>query len=97
MQLNELAKALSSETRLKIIKILSEKELSALEVHEVYERTYKEGKHRESIYRELEKLVEVNILKKIYNEKEKKIVYKLAIQKIVIDLPTQRVEIIPKK
>jgi len=97
MQLNELAKALSSETRLKIIKILSERELSALEVYEAYERAYKEGKHRESIYRELEKLVEANILKKVYNEKEKKIVYKLAIQKIIVDLPTQRVEIIPKK
>jgi Fe2+ or Zn2+ uptake regulation protein len=91
----KLAKILSSETRLRLIKILSnEKRLSAVEVYNIYKRLYDDVKHRESIYRELEKLVDVKILTKEYDKRMKKLVYKLHTKEIIIDLLNLQIKIV---
>lgn len=86
MDLKIGCKALSSDTRLKIIKIIIEKgPLSSKEVHSEFIKRH-ENKRRESIYKGLEILREANILEKQYDDSETKIVYKIMNEKLKIDL-----------
>ena len=71
-----MARALRSEVRVRLLKILSEGELSAIDAFRKYNEHF-ERKHRESIYRDLELLVACEMLKKKYDEKRKEIVYTL--------------------
>jgi len=90
MDLTKVCKALSSDTRLKILKILVDKNLSAANVFKEY-RKRDDKRHRESIYRALEKLVDAEILRKEYDEKGKEIVYVLEHKEFTIDLINQRI------
>jgi len=87
----ETLKALGSETRLRILRLLANKKLSAANVYREYVRNFHDRMHRESIYRALEKLVNAEILNKEYDEKEKEIVYGLRYKKLTIDLVNQRI------
>ncbi len=91
MDLMEVGKALSNETRLRLLQLLADKSDSASGVHERYVNEYDDRKHRESIYRALEKLVEVQILTKEY-QKESGLVYHLANEQLVVDLRELSVE-----
>jgi Fe2+ or Zn2+ uptake regulation protein len=87
MQLKELGKALNSQTRLKLINLLiTNPPLSSSEIASLYNTTYKENKRRETIYRELEMLVSVNLIEKKYNPKEKKLNYHLISRKLELNL-----------
>ena len=92
MSIMQIASALSSETRLKLIRIISNNQLSAVEAFKIYNKTYNEKKHRETIYRELESLVKSNILNKSYLKNKKKIVYELVSEKIIFDLLKNQIE-----
>jgi len=91
MDITKVCKALSSKTRLKILKILVDKKLSASNIYKEYNRIYREKRRRESIYRALEKLVEAEILRKTYNDKEKEIVYELKHKELTINLLDQKI------
>ncbi|KAF5051186.1 hypothetical protein DSECCO2_421820 [anaerobic digester metagenome] len=84
-----MAKALSSETRLKILKLLAEGEASAVHVYKVYNERFSDRRERATIYRELEVLYKSNFLVKTYKEESKEIVYRLAARSINIDLVAQ--------
>jgi len=45
MSIMQIASALSSETRLKLIRIISNNQLSAVEAFKIYNKTYNEKKH----------------------------------------------------
>jgi len=78
---------LKSKTRVNILKILDEKSLRAIDVYKEYKALFKaDAKHREFIYKEMERLVEAGILEKKYNTEIKGITYKLRFKKISIDL-----------
>lgn len=83
MNIQKLAAALSSNTRILIAKILTKKPLSSTEVC----RELKKEKSilRESVYRALERLVEAGLLKKMYDQTDKKVKYRLVKKKITID------------
>ncbi|MBP7087124.1 MAG: winged helix-turn-helix transcriptional regulator [Methanomassiliicoccales archaeon] len=89
MEIEEVAKALSSETRLKILKLLAEGEASAVHVYKVYNERFSDRRERATIYRELEVLYKSNFLVKTYKEESKEIVYRLAARSINIDLVAQ--------
>lgn len=91
MKITKICKALSSETRLKILKILIDKKLSSANVHREYNKRFHEKRHRESIYRALEKLVSAEILMKEYDTTRKEIVYSLKHKEITINLKNQKV------
>ncbi len=84
-----MAKALSSETRLKILKLLAEGEASAVSVYKVYNERFSDRRERATIYRELEVLYKSNFLVKSYKEESKEIVYRLAARSINLDLIAQ--------
>ncbi|WP_457550061.1 hypothetical protein [Archaeoglobus sp.] len=85
-EISKVAKALSSITRLRLINIVSKfNGLTAIEIYKIYKDTYNDFKYRESIYRELEKLVDAKILKKEYDKDSKRLIYKLNIKNIMIN------------
>lgn len=84
-----MAKALSSDTRLKILKLLAEGEASAVHVYKMYNERFSDRRERATIYRELEVLYKSNFLVKTYKEESKEIVYRLAARSINIDLVAQ--------
>ncbi len=84
-----MAKALSSDTRLKILKLLANGEASAVHVYKMYNERYAERRERATVYRELEVLYKSNFLVKTYKEESKEIVYRLSARSINIDLVAQ--------
>jgi len=87
-----VVKALSSRTRRKILKILSDDSKNVKEISiELREQYSTNLKYRESVFKALEKLVEANLVEKFY-EKDKGIAYRLKRKKITIDLIKEKVE-----
>ena len=95
MRVDELAKGLCSETRLNIIRILTEGDASAVTVYRQYNAMFSKRKERATIYRDLEVLYRYNFLFKRYKGESKEIIYGLAAKKFVIDLLTQTVIVEP--
>ena len=91
-KIKKICDVLSSETRLKIIKLFTNKKHSAVEAYRKYNETYPDNKQRETIYRELEKLVEADILKKSYNQNKKSLEYKLNLSAISINMRGLKIE-----
>jgi DNA-binding transcriptional ArsR family regulator len=89
MDIEEVAKALSSDTRLRILKILADGDASAVHVYKMYNERFPERKERTTIYRELEVLYRSNFLVKLYRDESKEIVYRLAARSINLDLIKQ--------
>lgn len=81
----EKAKALSSETRLNLIELIDRERHTVSELTKMYESEYN-GKTRETIYRELEKLVNASILEKEYKQEIKSFLYSLKSEEIEIKL-----------
>lgn len=86
MDVTEVGKALSNGTRVKILRLLADGPRSSIETHERYEERYEEGKRRETIYRELETLVDAGILTKEYNETAGQIEYRMKHGRLLIEL-----------
>ncbi|MDD1771990.1 MAG: transcriptional repressor [Methanomassiliicoccales archaeon] len=89
MEIEEVAKALSSDTRLNILKVLAEGESSAVNVYKAYNERFPDRRERTTIYRELEVLYKCNFLVKLYSEDSKEIVYRLSARSINLDLIQQ--------
>lgn len=87
MNVNQIGNMLKSKTRVNILKILDDRSLRAIDVYNEYKALFKaNAKHREFIYKELERLVESGILEKKYNADIKGLTYKLKFKKISINL-----------
>ena len=70
-----------------ILRILSDKSLRAIDVYNLYKTTFKkDAKHREFIYKELERLVEAGMLDKKYDKEIKGITYTLKFSKVSVNL-----------
>lgn len=92
MEVTQLGNALRSQTRVNILKILGKKSLRAIDVYNEYKVLYRdEAKHREFIYKELERLVDAGILDKGYDRKIKGITYTIKLQKVCVNLLTGEV------
>lgn len=87
MKVTLIGNMLKSKTRMNILKILDGKSLRAVDVYNQYASQFKDdAKHREFIYKELERLVEAGMLEKTYDMDIKGITYKLKFKKVIIDL-----------
>lgn len=83
--------ALNSDTRLRIIDILNENEsCGVIDILEDYVRLYGQIR-RETIYREVEKLVKAGIVDKRYSQKEKRIYYELRFRRFNADIINRRI------
>ncbi|MHC1611346.1 MAG: ArsR/SmtB family transcription factor [Candidatus Methanospirareceae archaeon] len=86
VHIEKVVKALNSETRRKILKILAEEPKTVKEVVEALRKSYSINlKYRESVFKALERLVEADLVEKHYG-KERRVVYKLKKKEITLDL-----------
>jgi len=93
MEVTQIGNILRSRTRVNILRILGEKSLRAVDVYKEYKTTFKkEAKHREFIYKELERLVESGILDKKYDREIKGITYNMKVKKITVNLLNGEIE-----
>jgi|SRR6056297_1572470 len=92
MEATVVGKALGSRTRIRILRLLSGGARSSIETFEEYGKTYEDDKRRETIYRELENLVEAGLVAKNYDEADGKIVYNLRHGQILFDCRAGTVE-----
>ncbi|MEM2506533.1 MAG: transcriptional repressor [Nitrososphaeria archaeon] len=84
MHITDLGNAIRSNTRIRILKIINDKHLRAIDVYKEIVKFQKI--HRESVYKELELLVKYGLLDKKYDATKKAIVYTLKIRAVNIDL-----------
>lgn len=85
MQIDKVIHALNSDTRRKILKILSDGPKNTSEVYSELSKIGAGPKYRESVYRSLEILVDSGLVQKIYHP-DKGICYDFSVVKIEIDL-----------
>lgn len=84
MNVEDIAICLRSKTRRKILQLLCEANLSAIEIHR---RMGSEGpKYRQSINKQLELLKEHGFVVKYYDDKKGAICYKITAKSISIDV-----------
>ena len=89
--IEKVVKALNSETRRKILRILAEEPKTIKEMAEALRKSYSINlKYRESVFKALERLVEADLVEKHY-EKERGLVYKLKKKEIIVDLTEEEV------
>ena len=92
MDVVKACSTLSNPTRVHLLKLLAEGPLSATSAHKTYIERY-EPKHRESIYRELENLVDNGFVRKEYSNQERSLLYHLCVSEIRIDIEEATVEV----
>jgi Fe2+ or Zn2+ uptake regulation protein len=85
VDVSRVLNALGSQKRLKLIELLGNGDLSAMDIYKHF-RAIDANVHRETIYRDLERLVAADLISKYYEITNKKILYKLSTKKLVIDL-----------
>ena len=85
----EIAKALSSETRLNLIRVIGNNTFSLSEIEERF-KLLSSSLYRESIYRALEKLVETGILRKYFDAFRKKQVYAIEQNQITLNILSEK-------
>lgn len=90
MDLQRIGLVLRSKTRLRLIQVLADDRLSAQEIHSRVSERGGGHRHRESTYRDLEIMVDAEIMEKTYDKKEKAIVYRLVTRYLRLDLLDQR-------
>jgi len=83
--------ALSSKTRIEILRILAVKPSGVMEILDELRRRGFGIKYRESVYRALEKLTAAGLLEKYYDKKQKGIRYRLVKTKLEIDFQAGRI------
>ena len=86
MELTKVGSALSNRTRVRLLQLLSEQSHSTQSACEEYNDKYSDSKHRESIYRGLEKLVESGLVRKEYESENKRLEYTLRVESLYVDL-----------
>jgi len=94
VDINKVGSALANPTRVRLLSLLSEQDYSASSAHEVYNERFSDEKHRESIYRELENLVEYGFLDKGYENDVKELRYSLRCERLQVDLVKSEVEVL---
>ena len=94
MNLETLGKIVGNQKRIRIMEIVCGCPVTATECYKIFRTNYDPNIRRESVYRELECLRKGGILKKCYNEEQKKLCYSIAIKKLTLDLCKMNVKML---
>lgn len=92
MDTAKILTALDSDLRREILMILAEEPSTALEVLTRLKKKGLEVKYRETVYRALEKLVEVELVEKFYI-KEKGLCYRLSLNHLTLAITKDSIRI----
>ena len=94
MNINKVGSALANPTRVRLLRLLSEADYTASSAHDEYNKRFSDEKHRESIYRELENLVEQGFLSKDYEMEAKELQYSLRFERFEVDLKNSEISVL---
>lgn len=94
MNIEDVGAALSNLTRVRLLRILSDTSHTASSAHEEYDRRFSDSKHRESVYRELENLVEQGLVEKHYETESKELRYTPRFTRLELDLEQSEVRVV---
>lgn len=89
-----ILRALDSDLRRELLKIALE---GALDADGFYNKIVDRGfniRYKESVYKELQTLVQADLISKYYDVKGKKILYSLKSSRVVVDIRTMETDII---
>jgi DNA-binding transcriptional ArsR family regulator len=92
VDITEIGSALSNPTRVRLLQLLSEGDYTASSAHKAYNENFSDDKHRESIYRELENLVEHGFLDKNYEMNDKELQYSLRLERFEVNLANSEIK-----
>lgn len=81
-KLVKIGKSLSHPVRIKLLQILHDKEMTLKEIHELMP----EIKYKDNIFRHLETLKNSGFVQQFYNDKKKKLVYKVKADTFIVNL-----------
>lgn len=90
MDVSQVLNALSSPKRLRLVQFLGNGDFSAMDIYKQFSMV-DANVHRETIYRDLERLVAADLISKYYDITTKKILYRLSAKKLAIDLVNLKV------
>jgi len=93
MDIAKISSAINSDLRREILKILTERPLTVLEVLNKLKNKGFDVKYRETVYRALEKLVDAELVEKFY-VKEKGLCYKLFLTRMTIEITKESLDIV---
>ena len=79
----KIAKNMKNKKKLKVLMELQSKPLALQELYSIFKN---EIKYKDNLYRYLEDMVGVGILKKEYDVEKKRIMYSLDVDRIIINL-----------
>lgn len=85
MEPENVVNALANEARVKTLRLILSEPKTASVIHEEYLETYNDDKHRETVYRYLETLVDAGLVEKEYQSGQG-LVYSVAHRWLVLDL-----------
>ncbi len=91
MDLSTVANALANEHRVDVLHLLLSEPKTVTETHDQFVEKYDEEKHRETIYRYLETLVDAGLVEKEYRS-NRGLVYSVQHHCLVLDLENWDVE-----
>jgi len=93
MDIAKVISALNSDLRRKILKVLAENTYTVLGVLNKLKSKGLDVKHRETVYRALEKLVEAELVEKFY-AKDTGLCYKLSLTRITVEIRKEFLDIV---
>jgi Fe2+ or Zn2+ uptake regulation protein len=85
---SSVIRALDSPLRVELVKILLEKPRSAPDIYQTLINAGFDIGDRDTVYKALQMLVDAGILEKYYEMTVKRICYRVATKRILIDIPT---------
>lgn len=93
MDIAKVISALNSSMRREILKILVERPNTVIGVLSSLKKKSLNVKHRETVYRALEKLVDADLVEKFY-VKEKGLCYMLSLTRITIEITRESLDVV---
>lgn len=85
MEPEKIVDALGNDSRVRILQLVLAEPMTATETHETYLDTFDGEKHRETVYRYLETLVDAGLVKKEYHS-SRGLVYSAPHSQLILDL-----------
>jgi len=88
---NKVIQALSLRTRREILRVIADRPKTLMQIYEELKNKNIPIKYRESVYKSLERLISVGLVKKVYEKRT--VLYKSRFSKIKVDLVSETIEL----
>jgi len=91
-----LCNELGNTIQIELLRILNTKSCNLKELQLELENKFNKPVYRETIYKKLEKLIKLGIVKKEYNQLSKRLIYVIQVNKVALDIKNLKIGKITK-